>query len=43
MYYFAPDIDAATGKFRASSKGVSIGTPRLWPVLFKDIPAAPSK
>jgi len=43
LYYFEPDLVTATGKFRASTKGVSIGSPGLWPIVFKDIPAAPSK
>lgn len=43
MYYFGPDVDATTGKFRASNKGVSVPVPGVWPVFYKDIPGAPHK
>lgn len=43
LYYFGPDLDSATGKFRGNNKGVSVPTPGVWPVLYKDIPAAPKK
>lgn len=43
MYYFGPDLDAATGKFRGNTLGVSVPTPGTWPVFYKDIPAAPAK
>jgi len=43
MYYFGPDVDAATGKYRGFNKGVSVPVPGVWPVFFKDIPGAPHK
>lgn len=42
IYYFGPDVDA-TGKYRGYNMGVSVPTPGVWPVFFKDIPAAPHK
>ena len=46
IYQFAADVDA-TGKYRGSNKGVSIGasatTQTKWPVLFKGMPAARTK
>jgi predicted lipoprotein with Yx(FWY)xxD motif len=43
IYYFGPDVDAATGKYRGKNMGVSVPVPGVWPVFFKDIPAAPHK
>jgi predicted lipoprotein with Yx(FWY)xxD motif len=43
MYYFGADLDAATGLFRGSNKGVSVPKPNIWPVFMKDYPAAPHK
>lgn len=43
IYYYGPDVDATTGKFRGFNKGVSVPTPGVWPVFFKDIPEAPHK
>jgi predicted lipoprotein with Yx(FWY)xxD motif len=42
IYYYGPDVDA-TGKYRGYNMGVSVPTPGVWPVFFKDIPAAPHK
>ncbi len=42
IYYYGPDVDAS-GNFRGSNKGVSVPVPGVWPVFFKDIPAAPRK
>jgi predicted lipoprotein with Yx(FWY)xxD motif len=42
MYYFGPDVDD-TGKYRGYNKGVSVPKPGVWPIFFKDIPAAPHK
>ena len=45
IYYFKSDV-SATGVYRGFNKGVSIGivgTTSLWPIIFKDIPAAPTK
>ena len=43
MYYFGPDADATTGKYRGSNKGVSVPVPGVWPAFLKDIPGAPHK
>jgi predicted lipoprotein with Yx(FWY)xxD motif len=43
MYYFGPDVDATTGKFRGKNMGVSVPVPGIWPAFLKDIPAAPHK
>ena len=43
MYYFGPDVDATTGKYRGINKGVSVPVPGVWPAFFKDIPEAPHK
>jgi len=43
IYYYGPDVDATTGKSRGFNKGVSVPTPGVWPIFFKDIPAAPHK
>jgi len=44
LYYFKSDVDA-NGKYRGYNIGVSIGitatSPTKWPILFKDMPAAP--
>jgi len=42
MYYFGADQDAS-GAFRGSNKGVSFPKPNIWPIFFKDEPAAPKK
>jgi predicted lipoprotein with Yx(FWY)xxD motif len=42
IYYYGPDVDAS-GNFRGFNKGVSVPVPGVWPVFFKDIPAAPRK
>ncbi len=42
MYYYGPDADA-TGAFRGMNKGVSVPKPNIWPIFFKDYPAAPKK
>ena len=47
IYYFTPDVDVTTGKYRGYNKGVSIGASATaqtkWPILFKDMPAARTK
>jgi predicted lipoprotein with Yx(FWY)xxD motif len=43
MYYFGGDVDAVTGNYRGMNTGVSVPKPGVWPVFFKDIPAAPHK
>jgi predicted lipoprotein with Yx(FWY)xxD motif len=43
MYYFGPDADATTGKYRGKNMGVSVPVPGVWPAFLKDIPAAPHK
>jgi predicted lipoprotein with Yx(FWY)xxD motif len=43
MYYYGPDVNATTGKYRGYNMGVSVPVPGVWPVFFKDIPAAPHK
>jgi predicted lipoprotein with Yx(FWY)xxD motif len=43
MFYFGADVDAATGKFRGNTKGVSVPTPGFWPVFNSALPAAPTK
>jgi predicted lipoprotein with Yx(FWY)xxD motif len=43
IYYFGPDVDATTGKYRGFNKGVSVPVPGVWPAFLKDIPAAPHK
>jgi len=42
MYYFGSDLDSS-GNFRGHNKGVSVPTPGIWPVFYKDFPTAPSK
>ena len=42
IYYYGPDVDTV-GKFRGNNKGVSVPKPMVWPVFYKDYPAAPSK
>ncbi|MEI6276018.1 MAG: hypothetical protein WCP08_08510 [Prolixibacteraceae bacterium] len=42
MYYFGADQDV-TGAFRGSNKGISFPKPNIWPIFFKDEPAAPKK
>ena len=42
MYYFKNDVDTS-GKFRGYNKGVSVPHPGVWPVFFKEYPAAPMK
>jgi len=41
IYYYGPDVDASSGKFRGYNKGVSVPRPNVWPVFFKDYPTAP--
>ncbi len=43
MYYYGPDVNATTGNYRGFNMGVSVPVPGVWPVFFKDIPAAPHK
>jgi predicted lipoprotein with Yx(FWY)xxD motif len=43
MYYFGPDVDATTGKYRGKNMGISVPVPGVWPAFLKDIPAAPHK
>ncbi len=47
MYYFGADVNGTTGKYRGNNLGVSVGSSATaqtkWPILFKDMPAAPHK
>jgi len=44
MYYYGPDVNTTTGKYRGSNMGISVPLPGvLWPAFLKDIPAAPHK
>jgi predicted lipoprotein with Yx(FWY)xxD motif len=43
IYYFGPDVDATTGKYRGKNMGISVPVPGVWPAFLKDIPAAPHK
>ncbi len=41
MYYYGGDVDATSGKYRGSNKGVYGPLPVQWPIFFKDYPSAP--
>ena len=43
MYYYGSDVDAVSGAFRGSNKGVSVPKPNVWPAFQKNSPAAPVK
>ncbi|HAH25565.1 MAG TPA: hypothetical protein DCL77_17710 [Prolixibacteraceae bacterium] len=43
MFYFGGDVDAATGKFRGNTKGISVPVPGIWPVFTSALPPAPTK
>lgn len=43
MYYYGSDVDAVSGAFRGSNKGISVPKPNVWPAFQKSSPPAPTK